>query len=104
MVIAVWQGETKPLVNEYIMRFVKELKDILHAGIIITSKYIKVRFGAIICDTPARSLLKGLIKVKVFLCAFKPWLKIKKNYISTFRNSQFQPQTRMPKMYSPRII
>lgn len=60
MIVAVWHGETKPLINEYISRFVTELKDILCTGITINSKRIKVKFGAIICDTPARSLMKGI--------------------------------------------
>lgn len=59
MIVAVWHGETKPLVNEYIERFVIELKSILCTGIFINSKKIKVNFGSVICDTPARSLMKG---------------------------------------------
>lgn len=60
MIIAVWHGETKPLVNEYIMRLVTELKDILSTGVFINSKHIIVKLGAVICDTPARSLMKGI--------------------------------------------
>lgn len=59
MVVAIWHGETKPQVNEYIGRFVGEMIDILHTGIFINLKHIAVKFGSAICDTPARALLKG---------------------------------------------
>lgn len=62
MVIGIWFGESKPLINEYLERFVTELKEIIENGIIINTCHIKIRLGLVICDTPARSLLKGSIK------------------------------------------
>lgn len=66
MIIGVWYGETKPVVNEYIMRLVTELKEIISNGIQINSNSIKIKFGLVICDTPARSLMKGIpILIKI---------------------------------------
>lgn len=58
-VVGIWSGNSKPLVNEYIERFVTELKEILQTEISINAHRVKVNFGTIINDTPARSLLKG---------------------------------------------
>lgn len=59
MVIGIWSGDTKPLVNDYLMRFVSELNDILQSEIIINSYRVIVKMGSMLGDTPARSLLKG---------------------------------------------
>lgn len=60
MVIAIWSGKTKPLINEYLKTFVLELRDVLSRGIQINSHRIKIKLGLFIADTPARSLLKGM--------------------------------------------
>lgn len=60
MIIGVWYGESKPVVNEYLERFVAELKNILPEEIHMNAKCIKVKFGLVICDTPARSMIKGI--------------------------------------------
>lgn len=41
------------------MHFVAEMETILDIGIIINGHHVKVNFGLVICDTPARSLMKG---------------------------------------------
>lgn len=60
MVIAIWSGLSKPNdVNEYLRRFVNELNEILEHGISINNKQIVVSLRCFVCDTPARSFLKG---------------------------------------------
>lgn len=58
-VVGIWSGVTKPQLNEYIMRFVTELKEILQAEILINSQRVLAKFGSVFADTPARSLIKG---------------------------------------------
>lgn len=60
MIVGIWSGDTKPVVNEYVMRFVSELKDILPTEITIHTYRVIVKMGLMIGDTPARSLLKGI--------------------------------------------
>lgn len=63
MVIAIWNGTSKPNdVNEYLRKFVDELNEILEFGVTINNKHIDVYLRCFICDTPARSFLKGLKK------------------------------------------
>lgn len=59
-VVGIWCGESKPILDEYIERFVEEMTSILNNGIAINGHRVNIRFGLIICDTPARSLMKGL--------------------------------------------
>lgn len=59
MVVGIWYGGSKPVLNEYIAPFVAELEDKLMNGIRIGSHHVKINFGLVICDTPARSMMKG---------------------------------------------
>lgn len=59
MVIAIWCGSSKPVLNEYIELLVSELETILSSGIFANGHNIKIKFGRILCDTPARSQMKG---------------------------------------------
>lgn len=59
MTIAIWCGNSKPLMNEYLLAYVNELMPILSNGLEINTYHIKVKFGRIISDTPARALVKG---------------------------------------------
>lgn len=59
MTVAIWSGDSKPSVNEYLLHYVNELKSILPTGIEINSHHIELKFGRILADTPARALLKG---------------------------------------------
>lgn len=65
MTIAIWSGDSKPQVNEYLMLFVTELSTIISNGIQIGKHIVKVKFGRIIADTPARSHMKGDIIVLI---------------------------------------
>lgn len=62
MVIAIWSGTSKPNVNEYIELLVAELESILPTGIIIKDHHVAIKFGRVVCDTPARSLMKGTVE------------------------------------------
>lgn len=59
MVVGIWYGGSKPVLNEYIAPFVGELVDILSYGVRVGDHQIKIKFGLVICDTPARSMMKG---------------------------------------------
>lgn len=59
MVIAIWHGNSKPNVNEYLDEFVNELLRIIPHGIIVNQHHIKIALGVIVCDTPARCMIKG---------------------------------------------
>lgn len=59
MVIGVWSGESKPPLAEFLEPLINELKRFLSNGVYINSKRIEIQMGNIICDTPARSFIKG---------------------------------------------
>lgn len=62
MVVAVWSGSSKPSdLNAYLGSFVAELKTLVRDGIGINSFRISILIRAFICDTPARSFIKGII-------------------------------------------
>lgn len=60
MVVAIYCGETKPPLQEFLSQFVDELNCILQNGVIINKKYkIEVQIKYFVCDTPARNFIKG---------------------------------------------
>lgn len=59
MVISIWCGKGKPILNEFLNPFVSELNDILLHGIKINGYELKVCIKCFICDSPARAFLKG---------------------------------------------
>lgn len=64
IIIAIWCGFTKPTnLNEYLRPFVDELKDLMENGLMINGFKVSVSFRCCICDTPARSFLKGIIHI-----------------------------------------
>lgn len=62
MIIAIWCGSaSKPTdLNQYLRPFVDELKNLLSNGVEINGHQVTVYFRCCICDTPARSFIKGL--------------------------------------------
>lgn len=60
MIIAIWFGETKPILHEYVHLLVQELETILSTGISVNNHHVKIKFGLVKSDTPARSLMKGI--------------------------------------------
>lgn len=60
MIIAIWCGNGKPTVlNDFLDPFVNELNEILQNSIFINNYQITVLIRCFICDTPARSYIKG---------------------------------------------
>lgn len=59
MVVAVWCGDSKPPLMEYMEPFVSEMDDLLKNGCTINSHQIKIKFGVCPCDSPARSWATG---------------------------------------------
>lgn len=57
--IAIWCGEGKPILNEYLEQFVHEFINLSRSGIHINDHQIRIYIQAFICDTPARAYLKG---------------------------------------------
>lgn len=59
MVVSIWCGRAKPILNEFLNPFVSELNDILLRGIEINGYKLKVFIKCFLCDSPARAFLKG---------------------------------------------
>lgn len=57
--VGIWCGISKPLVNEYLHLFVAEMQFLMANEIAVNGYQIQVKFGLIISDTPARSMIKG---------------------------------------------
>lgn len=61
MVVGIWCGVGKPTnLNDFLTPFVNEMNSISKDGIIINDFRLIVNIRSIICDSPARSFLKGL--------------------------------------------
>lgn len=60
-IVSIWYGSGKPSpVNDFLMPFVNELKELLANGVKINNFFIEIKVRCFICDTPARSLVKGI--------------------------------------------
>lgn len=59
MVIGIWSGSSKPILNECLKPLIDELEIVLKDGLRIESHHVNIRIGQIICDTPARCFIKG---------------------------------------------
>lgn len=59
MVAAVYYGESKPPLQLYLKQFVHELNEILRDGLIINRQKVTVGVKCFVCDTQARSYIKG---------------------------------------------
>lgn len=65
MIVAIWYGDGKPEINEYLEIFIEELDNLLTNGIFVNGHKIEIKFGRVLSDTPARCLLKGRIRKKL---------------------------------------
>ncbi|CAH0555095.1 unnamed protein product, partial [Brassicogethes aeneus] len=61
MVVAIYCGESKPPLEEFLHEFVTELNEILETGIQVSQMRVKVKIRYFVCDTPARSFIKGTV-------------------------------------------
>ncbi|RLU15333.1 hypothetical protein DMN91_012327 [Ooceraea biroi] len=59
MVAAVYYGESKPPLQLYLKQFVHELNEILRDGLFINRQKVTVGVKCFVCDTQARSFIKG---------------------------------------------
>lgn len=58
-IIAIWCGDGKAVLNEYLEQFVNEFMSLSQSGIQINSHRISIYIKGFICDTPARAYVKG---------------------------------------------
>lgn len=62
LVVSIWCGPTKPNnLTEFLKPFVNELKEVLRYGITENGHHINISIRCFLCDTPARSFLKGIV-------------------------------------------
>lgn len=67
MVFGIWCGIGKPNnINEFLMPFVNEMNAVARDGVMINDFRLNVNIRCVICDSPARSLLKGLFSLFYF--------------------------------------
>nr|CAI5844559.1 unnamed protein product [Callosobruchus analis] len=59
LVAAIFYGTTKPPLESFFQNFVQELNEIIRTGIKINGKYLPVKIKCFVCDTQARSFIKG---------------------------------------------
>lgn len=61
MTVAIYHGDTKPKnLEEYLGPMVRELNSLTANGLMVNKKHLAVKLRAIIADTPARALIKGV--------------------------------------------
>lgn len=75
LIIGLFYGHHKPTkVEEFLDAFVNEAVQVLQSGLSINGHHLKVKFRAFICDSPARSFIKGIYshcsrtEIMVFNC------------------------------------
>lgn len=59
MIAAIYYGESKPPLQLYLKQFVHELNEILRDGLFINRQKVTVGVKCFVCDTQARSYIKG---------------------------------------------
>lgn len=65
-VIAIFSGFTKPPLADFFHDFVFEMDELLKNGMMINNYTIKVKIKYFVCDTPARSFIKGKYRQTLF--------------------------------------
>ncbi|EAT36978.1 AAEL010985-PA [Aedes aegypti] len=62
MAVGIYYGTSKPKsATEFLTPFIDELLGILETGVIVNGHSVSVRIRCFICDSPARSFIKGVI-------------------------------------------
>lgn len=60
MAIGIWSGNQKPSdLNEYLEPLVDDINAVARDGIIINGYRLDIEIRSFLCDSPARSFLKG---------------------------------------------
>ena len=60
--IVITYGKSKPTDNEFINETVDELNIVTESGILINGNHIKIKLESIICDAPARAMVKNIFE------------------------------------------
>ena len=60
LVAAAYYGENKPPLKEYFRNLINELNFLLRNGVIINNRKVMIGIRCFVCDTPARSFIKGM--------------------------------------------
>ncbi|KYN50560.1 hypothetical protein ALC57_05601 [Trachymyrmex cornetzi] len=60
-VVGIFCGYNKPKnINQYFRKFINEINTLQHDGLLISNRLIKPYIKCFVCDSPARSFLKGI--------------------------------------------
>lgn len=60
--IAIWCGDGKPTnLNDFLRSFVMESDHLITNGLTVNNHLISIHIRCFICDTPARSFIKGVV-------------------------------------------
>lgn len=59
MVAAVFYGESKPPLSLFFQKFVQELNEVILSGVVINNLKVSIKIKCFVCDTQARSFVKG---------------------------------------------
>lgn len=71
MVIGIWSGVGKPKnLNEFLEPLCIDIDAVIKDGIIINGNRLDVEIRCFICDSPARSFLKGFFIAQIFRLCF----------------------------------
>lgn len=62
-------------VNKFLNPFVNDLNNVLQEGLNVKEKHITIKLRCFICDTPARSMLRGIYEKHNFLVTLELFLK-----------------------------
>lgn len=59
LIVAIYFGQGKPTLTEYLAEFVAEMKVLMENGITINGHHFGIGIRCIVCDAPARAYIKG---------------------------------------------
>lgn len=62
LIVAIFYGQSKPPVNDFLNDFVNEMKHLIENGIDLNGKHFAIGIGNFVCDSPARAFIKGTVK------------------------------------------
>lgn len=73
-IIGIYEGDSKPsVIEEFLTPFIRELIEVMQNGIKINNHTLSINIRCFVCDTPARSFIKGtyfsgFLSVSTVLC------------------------------------
>lgn len=89
MVIGIWCGVGKPKsLNDFLRPLVNDINAIIAHGAIINDHRLDIEIRCFICDSPARSFLKGIFNISPQMkCNFSMNISCEKNNLNALRYS-----------------